>query len=93
MMPVLINISSLAFLFFPVTGVASPAPLFFFVVGVDTVVGVGELFQKETWVALGEFVSELDDWETVKAVGEHEVPIHIHGEHYASVQVQVEALT
>ncbi|MEZ6186651.1 MAG: RHS repeat-associated core domain-containing protein [Planctomycetota bacterium] len=35
----------------------------------DTVVGIGELFQKETWVALGEFVGELDDWETVKAVG------------------------
>ncbi|MEZ6186687.1 MAG: RHS repeat-associated core domain-containing protein [Planctomycetota bacterium] len=39
--------------------------------GVDTVVGIGELFKKETWVALGEFVSELDDWETVKAVGKH----------------------
>jgi len=37
----------------------------------DTVVGVGELFKKETWVALGDFVSELDDWETVKAVGQH----------------------
>ncbi|MCA8924166.1 MAG: Fic family protein [Planctomycetes bacterium] len=37
----------------------------------DTVVGIGELFQKETWVALGQFVSELDDWETVKAVGKH----------------------
>ncbi len=31
--------------------------------------------------------------EPIKAVGEHEVPIHIHGDHYASVQVQVEALT
>jgi len=29
--------------------------------------------------------------ESIKSVGEHEVPIHIHGEHYASVQLVVEA--
>jgi len=51
------------FLFNVTKGVAQAAK--------DTVVGVGELFKKETWVALGEFVSELDDWETVKAVGKH----------------------
>ena len=27
----------------------------------------------------------------IKSVGEHEVPVHIHGEHYASVQLVVEA--
>lgn len=29
--------------------------------------------------------------EPIKVVGNHEVPIHIHGEHYASVQLLVEA--
>jgi len=29
--------------------------------------------------------------EPIKVVGTHEVPIHIHGEHYASVQLLVEA--
>ena len=29
--------------------------------------------------------------EPIKSVGEHEVPVHIHGEHYASVQLVVEA--
>lgn len=29
--------------------------------------------------------------EPIKTVGEHEVPIHIHGEHYASIQLVVEA--
>ena len=33
--------------------------------------GVVSLFQKQTWVDLYEFASELDDWETVKAVGNH----------------------
>lgn len=29
--------------------------------------------------------------EPIKTVGEHEVPIHVHGEHYASIQLVVEA--
>ncbi len=29
--------------------------------------------------------------EPIKSVGTHEVPIHVHGEHYAGVQVSVEA--
>ena len=31
--------------------------------------------------------------EPIKVVGEHEVPIHVHGEHYASVQLVVQAST
>ena len=31
--------------------------------------------------------------EPIKSVGAHEVPIHVHGEHYAGVQVIVEAET
>jgi len=31
--------------------------------------------------------------EPIKSVGVHEIPIHIHGEHYAGVQLVVEALT
>ncbi|MEZ6185546.1 MAG: RHS repeat-associated core domain-containing protein [Planctomycetota bacterium] len=37
--------------------------------GRDTVVGVVDLFKPETWAGLYAFVRELDDWETVKAVG------------------------
>ncbi|MEZ6186652.1 MAG: RHS repeat-associated core domain-containing protein [Planctomycetota bacterium] len=37
----------------------------------DTASGVVDLFKKQTWVDLYEFVGELDDWETVKAVGAH----------------------
>ena len=29
--------------------------------------------------------------EPIKTVGSHEVPIHVHGEHYAGVQISVEA--
>lgn len=46
------------------------------------------LLQKEGF-AIDERDIRLD--EPIKTVGEHEVPIHIHGEHYASVQLVVEA--
>lgn len=43
--------------------------------------------------AAGQPVDERDVRldEPIKVVGNHEVPIHIHGEHYASVQLLVEA--
>ncbi len=41
----------------------------------------------------GQVVEERDIRldEPIKSVGNHEVPVHVHGEHYAGVQVLVEA--